>query len=156
MFPKKTIFQESLPSFQDGRRIVVVERDMGLQDRIVDIPSSFTALLLKNCEAPYPNHGHVILADPSPILCYRISSTESRCLVDISGKKIPFVGNGEMALYLKTKFFRSPPELQCGFIVAVDEGSIKTMANRSMLAAPQPTPGAILLGDSFNMRHHLT
>ena len=69
----------------------------------VEIPSSFAALLLKNCEAPYPNHGHVILADPSPILCYRISSTEIRCLVDIPGKKIPSVGNGEMALYLKTK-----------------------------------------------------
>ncbi|PWA75554.1 squalene epoxidase, FAD/NAD(P)-binding domain protein [Artemisia annua] len=49
-----------------------------------------------------------------------------------------------------------PPELQCGFIAAVDEGSIKTMANRSMSAALQPTPGAILLGDSFNMRHPLT
>ncbi|PWA92658.1 squalene epoxidase, FAD/NAD(P)-binding domain protein [Artemisia annua] len=129
----------------------------GLCKPEVDIPSSFAALLLKNCEAPYPNHGHVILADPSPILCYRISSTEIRCLVDIPGKKIPSVGNGEMAVYLKTKVSpQIPPELQCGFIAAVDEGSIKTMANRSMPAAPQPTPGAILLGDSFNMRHPLT
>ncbi|XP_024966404.1 squalene monooxygenase-like [Cynara cardunculus var. scolymus] len=129
----------------------------GLCKPEVEIPSSFVALLLKNCEAPYPNHGHVILADPSPILCYRISSTEIRCLVDIPGKKIPSVGNGEMALYLKTKVApQIPPELQGGFIAAVDEGKIKTMANRSMPAAPQPTPGAILLGDSFNMRHPLT
>nr|XP_011459656.1 PREDICTED: squalene monooxygenase-like [Fragaria vesca subsp. vesca] len=28
--------------------------------------------------------------------------------------------------------------------------------NRSMAACPLPTPGAILLGDSFNMRHPLT
>ncbi|KAL8209258.1 hypothetical protein R6Q57_008670 [Mikania cordata] len=109
------------------------------------------------CEAPYPNHGHVILADPSPILCYRISSTEIRCLVDFPGKKIPSVGNGDMALHLKTKVApQIPPELRCSFIAAVDEGNIKTMANRSMPAAPQPTPGAILLGDSFNMRHPLT
>nr|XP_043618963.1 squalene monooxygenase SE1-like [Erigeron canadensis] len=129
----------------------------GLCKPEVDIPSTFAALLLKNCEAPYPNHGHVILADPSPILCYRISSTEIRCLVDIPGKKIPSVGNGEMALYLKTKVApQIPTELRCGFIAAVDEGSIKTMANRSMPAAPQPTPGAILLGDAFNMRHPLT
>ncbi|KAJ0582991.1 putative squalene monooxygenase [Helianthus annuus] len=129
----------------------------GLCKPEVDIPSSFAALLLKNCEAPYPNHGHVILADPSPILCYRISSTEIRCLVDIPGKKIPSVGNGDMALYLKTKVApQIPPELRCSFVDAVDEGSIKTMANRSMPAAPQPTPGAILLGDSFNMRHPLT
>ncbi|KAI3786269.1 hypothetical protein L1987_39830 [Smallanthus sonchifolius] len=129
----------------------------GLCKPEVDIPSSFAALLLKNCEAPYPNHGHVILADPSPILCYRISSTEIRCLVDIPGKKIPSVGNGDMALHLKTKVTpQIPPELRCSFIAAVDEESIKTMANRSMPAAPQPTPGAILLGDSFNMRHPLT
>ncbi|KAJ0101443.1 hypothetical protein Patl1_04852 [Pistacia atlantica] len=30
------------------------------------------------------------------------------------------------------------------------------MTNRSMPAAPSPTPGALLLGDSFNMRHPLT
>ncbi|XP_057990410.1 squalene monooxygenase SE1-like, partial [Hevea brasiliensis] len=46
----------------------------------VDIPSCFVALILENCELPYPNHGHVVLADPSPILFYRISSSEIRCL----------------------------------------------------------------------------
>ena len=30
------------------------------------------------------------------------------------------------------------------------------MQNRSMAANPLPTPGALLLGDSFNMRHPLT
>lgn len=30
------------------------------------------------------------------------------------------------------------------------------MPNRSMPAAPQPTPGALLMGDAFNMRHPLT
>ena len=30
------------------------------------------------------------------------------------------------------------------------------MPNRSMPAAPLPTPGALLLGDAFNMRHPLT
>ncbi|XP_071701238.1 squalene monooxygenase SE1-like [Rutidosis leptorrhynchoides] len=129
----------------------------GLCKSEVDIPSTFAALLLNNCEAPYPNHGHVILADPSPILCYRISSTEIRCLVDIPGKKIPSVGNGDMALYLNTRVApQIPKELRCSFTAAVNEGSIKTMANRSMPAAPQPTPGAILLGDAFNMRHPLT
>lgn len=30
------------------------------------------------------------------------------------------------------------------------------MANRSMPAVPHPTPGALLMGDAFNMRHPLT
>ncbi|KAM7470555.1 hypothetical protein LguiA_008738 [Lonicera macranthoides] len=123
----------------------------------VDIPSCFVALLLKNCELPYPNHGHVILANPSPILLYRISSTEIRCLVDIPGKKVPSVCNGDMARHLKTSVApQIPSELSSAFTSAIDEGNIRTMANRSMPAAPYPTPGALLLGDSFNMRHPLT
>ena len=67
-----------------------------------EVPSCFVGLVLENCELPYANHGHVILADPSPILFYPISSTEVRCLVDIPGEKVPSVANGEMAKYLKS------------------------------------------------------
>lgn len=65
------------------------------------MPSYFVGLLLEDCELPYANHGHVVLADPSPILFYRISSTEIRCLVDVPGPKVPSISNGEMAKYLK-------------------------------------------------------
>lgn len=58
-------------------------------------------LILENCQLPYANHGHVILADPSPILLYPISSTEVRCLVDLPGQKLPSIRNGEMSKYLK-------------------------------------------------------
>ncbi|KAL3514530.1 hypothetical protein ACH5RR_027247 [Cinchona calisaya] len=124
----------------------------------VDIPSSFVALILKNCQLPYPNHGHVILADPSPMLMYPISSFETRCLVDIpGGQKVPSISNGEMAHYLKTIVVpQLPPEVHTAFISAIDEGNIKVATNRSMPATPCSTPGAILLGDAFNMRHPLT
>ena len=52
--------------------------------------------------------------------------------------------------------FQIPPQLYDGFIAAIDKGNIKTMPNRSMPAAPYPTPGALLMGDAFNMRHPLT
>lgn len=124
----------------------------------VDIPSSFVALVLKNCQLPYPNHGHVILANPTPILMYPISSFETRCLVDIpGGQKVPSVPNGEMAQYLKTVVLpQVPPEVHSAFISAIEEGDIKVATNRSMPATPCSTPGAILLGDAFNMRHPLT
>jgi hypothetical protein len=41
-------------------------------------PSFFVALLLKNVKLPYPNHGHVVLCQPSPVLFYPISSKEVR------------------------------------------------------------------------------
>lgn len=123
----------------------------------VDIPSCFVGLVLENCQLPFPNHGHVILADPSPILFYPISSTEIRCLVDVPGQKLPSLANGEMANYLKTVVApQVPPELHEAFILAIDKGNIRTMPNRSMPAAPQPTPGALLMGDAFDMRHPLT
>ncbi|CAJ1972772.1 unnamed protein product [Sphenostylis stenocarpa] len=123
----------------------------------VDVPSCFVGLILENCELPCANHGHVILGDPSPILFYRISSTEIRCLVDVPGQKVPSISNGEMEKYLKTTVApQIPPELHDAFIAAVDKGNIRTMPNRSMPADPHPTPGALLMGDAFNMRHPLT
>ncbi|THF98141.1 hypothetical protein TEA_004145 [Camellia sinensis var. sinensis] len=124
---------------------------------IVEVPSCFVGLVLENCELPYANHGHVILADPSPILFYPISSTEVRCLVDVPGQKVPSISNGEMEKYLKTMVApQIPPQLHDAFIAAIDKGNIRTMSNRSMPAAPHPTPGALLMGDAFNMRHPLT
>ncbi|XP_038983584.1 squalene monooxygenase SE1 [Phoenix dactylifera] len=123
----------------------------------VEVPSCFVGLVLENCQLPYANHGHVILADPSPILFYPISSTEIRCLVDVPGQKVPSIANGEMANYLKTVVApQIPAELHDAFISAIHKGSIRTMPNRSMPAAPLPTPGALLMGDAFNMRHPLT
>ncbi|KAK4751461.1 hypothetical protein SAY87_004943 [Trapa incisa] len=123
----------------------------------VDIPSCFVGLVLENCQLPYANHGHVILGDPSPILFYPISSTENRCLVDVPGQKVPSISNGEMTNYLKTVVApQVPPEIRDAFVAAVDKGNIRTMPNRSMPAAPYPTPGALLMGDAFNMRHPLT
>ncbi|CAM8985707.1 unnamed protein product [Rhodiola kirilowii] len=123
----------------------------------VEVPSYFVGMVLENCQLPFDNHGHVILADPSPILFYPISSTEVRCLVDVPGKKVPSIANGEMNQYLKTVVApQIPPQLHDAFIAAIDSGNIRTMPNRSMPADPHPTPGALLLGDAFNMRHPLT
>jgi squalene monooxygenase len=41
-------------------------------------PSFFVGLLLRDVALPFANHGHVVLAEPSPVLFYPISSTEVR------------------------------------------------------------------------------
>ncbi|CAL1395696.1 unnamed protein product [Linum trigynum] len=123
----------------------------------VDVPSCFVGLVLEKCDLPCANYGHVILGDPSPILFYPISSTEVRCLVDVPGQKVPSISSGEMATYLKTVVApQIPKQIYDSFVAAVDKGNIRTMPNRSMPAAPYPTPGALLMGDAFNMRHPLT
>eukprot|EP00274_Cyanoptyche_gloeocystis_P003344 CAMPEP_0196662552 /NCGR_PEP_ID=MMETSP1086-20130531/49209_1 /TAXON_ID=77921 /ORGANISM="Cyanoptyche gloeocystis , Strain SAG4.97" /LENGTH=603 /DNA_ID=CAMNT_0041997997 /DNA_START=41 /DNA_END=1853 /DNA_ORIENTATION=+ len=118
--------------------------------------SHFVALILNNCDLPYPNSGHVILADPAPILFYPISSTEVRCLIDTPGP-LPSVATGAMADYLTTKIApQLPPEIKPSFLEAVSCGRIRSMPNWEL--APQKVfqRGAMLLGDSFNCRHPLT
>ena len=46
----------------------------------VQHPSFFVGIILRGVTLPVPNHGHVVLAKPSPILFYPISSTEVRCV----------------------------------------------------------------------------
>ncbi|KAK9678444.1 hypothetical protein RND81_11G211800 [Saponaria officinalis] len=126
----------------------------------VEVPSHFVGLVLKNSQLSFPDHGHIVLADPSMILFYPISSVEVRSLIDVPvgpAQKLPSVANGEMAEFLKTVIApQVPAELYDPFVEAIDEGNIRSLPNRSMPATPRPTPGALLVGDAFNMRHPFT
>ncbi|CAK0785279.1 hypothetical protein CVIRNUC_008485 [Coccomyxa viridis] len=120
-------------------------------------PSYFVGLLLQGAKLPYSNYGHVVLAKPSPILFYPISSVEVRCLVDVPGEKLPSQVSGALAEYLSTHVANEvPKQLRESFLEAVKAGRIRSMQNKLMPAAPIHTPGALLLGDAFNMRHPLT
>lgn len=115
-------------------------------------PSFFVGLLLKGATLPHPNHGHVVLAKPSPILFYPIGTNEVRCLVDVPGPKLP----ADLPAYLRTHVAPEvPPELRAAFLAAT-EGTIRTMQNKQLTSKPLHQPGALLLGDAFNMRHPLT
>lgn len=49
------------------------------------VKSHFVGLLMHNCPQHESNHAELVLADPSPVLVYRISSEHTRILVDIRG-----------------------------------------------------------------------
>eukprot|EP00871_Galdieria_phlegrea_P005710 jgi/Galph1/626/GphlegSOOS_G5361.1 len=120
--------------------------------------SYFVGLILENCALPYANFGHVILSDPAPALFYPISSTETRCLVDIPSRFV----QGDAGEYTAETYMRDvvapqlPAELRESFLHTLAKGKFKMMPNRVMPARPASLPGVILLGDSFNMRHPLT
>lgn len=118
----------------------------------VDVYSKFHGLVLEMNDIPYPQHGHVVLANPTPVLFYPISSTEVRCLVDISSTY-----EGDASDYMiNTIAPQVPAKFREPFLTAVRAENTKMMPNRVMSAAVDIVPGAILLGDSFNMRHPLT
>jgi squalene monooxygenase len=129
-------------------------------------PSFFVGVVLQGVALPHPNHGHVVLARPSPILFYPISSTEVRCLVDVPASKLP----RDLPGYLREVVAPGVPvELRAAFLAAVEraekdggEGGggqgkgLRSMQNKQLTTSPVHPPGALLLGDAFNMRHPLT
>ncbi|KXZ44567.1 hypothetical protein GPECTOR_65g185 [Gonium pectorale] len=117
-------------------------------------PSFFVGLLLHDCQLPVANHGHVVLAKPSPILFYPISSKEVRCLVDVPGERLP----SDLPSYLRATVAPQLPDvLRPAFLKALEKPeAIRSMQNKLLPAAPLHQPGALLLGDAFNMRHPLT
>jgi squalene monooxygenase len=120
-------------------------------------PSFFVGLLLKDAKLPHSNYGHVVLANPSPVLFYPVSSTEIRCLVDYPGRSLPSSTSGELQAYLlDTVAPQVPSQLRAAFEAAVTHGRVRAMQNKQLTVSPLHPPGALMLGDAFNMRHPLT
>lgn len=122
--------------------------------------STFVGVLVTHAAdaAPVPHRhcGHVLLAHPSPILIYQISSTETRVLVDVAGA-MPSAADGGLAAHLREKSAPQLPALfRPAFLEAVARGDVKSMPNRTMPASNVHRQGALLLGDALNMRHPLT
>jgi squalene monooxygenase len=118
--------------------------------------SSFLGLILRNAPYPLPNGaGHVILADPTPILLYPISSTEGRMLVDFPPGTLPTNKEDVKKHLLTHTRMQLPASMRDAFAAAVEEGWT-TMPNRQMGARPVARPGTLLLGDALNVRHPLT
>ena len=122
----------------------------------VESKSSFAGLVLKDVTLPFPNHGHVILAKPSPILLYQIGTHDTRILVDIPGK-MPSAVNGDLRAYMVDVVKPQLPEqVQAAFVDAVDRERIRSMPNSWLPPSTNNQEGFILVGDAMNMRHPLT
>eukprot|EP01138_Halocafeteria_seosinensis_P014442 gb/GECG01014743.1/.p1 GENE.gb/GECG01014743.1/~~gb/GECG01014743.1/.p1 ORF type:complete len:600 (+),score=48.76 gb/GECG01014743.1/:1-1800(+) len=120
--------------------------------------SYFLGLVLKHEKdqppLPYPGRGHVVLADPVPILLYQISATETRILVDIPRD---VKENQDMETYLRNHVCpQLPIQAQECFLNACKEQEPVIMPNKFLPARPPLMKRATLLGDSWNMRHPLT
>lgn len=148
------------------------------------VRSNFVGLILEDADLPAPHHGHVILRkatspdssdeeesdDPAvgPVLVYQLATHETRMLVDIPGARVPSSSNGDLAAYLTKHVVPVlPPSIVPSFLAALDKSTdptaskefrLRSMPNSFLPAYPQgrKLQGAILAGDSLNMRHPLT
>jgi squalene monooxygenase len=142
--------------------------------------SHFVGLVLEDPDLPSPHHGHVILgkADPSnptppanldtpslgPVLVYQLATHETRMLVDVRGHKLPPAS--KLSTFLRTHVTPVlPPSIVPSFETALQKSEsgdknyrLRSMPNSYLASYPQGREhkGAILAGDSMNMRHPLT
>ena len=74
--------------------------------------------------------------------------------MDVPGERLP----ADLPGYLRANVAPEvPDELRPAFLAALEGGaSIRSMQNKQLTAHPLHQPGALLLGDAFNMRHPLT
>ncbi len=120
------------------------------------ISGYFLGLLLEDCPLPYPNHGHVFLGNDSPFLSYPVSSRHTRILIDFPGRMPKLKGDAFREYLLDHVGRQLPEKMLPSFAAAVEKQNYQAMPNTIMHAKPATVPGAVLLGDSLNMRHPLT
>ncbi|KAF6155054.1 hypothetical protein GIB67_035801 [Kingdonia uniflora] len=157
---------------KDGHRVHVIERDLTEPDRIVGEllqPGGYLKLIvlgLEDCVDEIDAQrfiGYALFKDgKNAKLSYPLEKFD----YDVSGRSFHngcFIEQYRLLLTEKwlttlrtTVASQVPPQLYDSFIVTIYKGSIKIMQNRSMPADPHPTPGALLIGDAFNMSHPLT
>ncbi|KAF0425106.1 SE-domain-containing protein [Gigaspora margarita] len=132
-------------------------KDFILRD--VQIKSNFVGIIMKDTVLPFPNHGHVILAN-SPVCMYQIGTHETRALIDIPGK-LPSNGSGELKKYIENNvlpFIPKPIQLNFrpSFYEALQTERLRSMPNSFLPPSTNVNGGLIILGDAMNMRHALT
>ncbi|XP_016338799.1 squalene monooxygenase-like [Sinocyclocheilus anshuiensis] len=116
------------------------------------VSSHFVGCIMKDSPQFKPNHAELVLANPSPVLIYQISSNETRLLVDIRGE-MP----RDLMRYMMEKIYPQLPEhLKEPFMLALQNDRLRTMPASFLPPAPVNKQGVLLLGDAYNMRHPLT
>lgn len=89
----------------------------------VSVSSHFVGFLMKNAPQFKANHAELILVNPSPVLIYQISSTETRVLVDVRGE-MP----RNLREYMTEKVYpQIPDHLKGSFLEAIQNSRLRSM-----------------------------
>jgi squalene monooxygenase len=116
----------------------------------------FLGMILDDYTLPNNQHGHVFLTEKNPFLCYPISNSQARILIDFTDKIAPRKG-AELILFLNQKIRPYlTPEMLTAFDITVAEGRFKVMPNHYMPSKERLLDGVLVIGDALNMRHPLT
>jgi len=122
------------------------------------VNSSFVGFVVPNMKLPHGARGHVFLTDSAPTLCYPISSSEVRFLVDIPNP-IPSNQDGSLAKYLLENVaakLPSPVREAVANEIQSETCNIRSMPCSRLHGKAPTKKGTVLLGDAWNVRHPIT
>jgi squalene monooxygenase len=122
----------------------------------IEVNGYFVGIMLKNCPLPKPGYGHLVMGDHPPFVMYPVNSNEIRILIDFPGSIPPRIDESFKAFLIKEFLPHIPDSMKNAFENAVKLGGFKMMPNHRLPASPTFKQGAVLIGDSLNMRHPLT
>ncbi len=120
------------------------------------VESYFMGLVLEDLKLESPSLGNMIVTGDAPILVYPIHSNGYRILVDYPGEKPPRMGTKSIEKFRDDVSQILPEEMIASFHEAIKNQQVQVMPNHQMKAQAFRKKGAVLLGDSLNMRHPLT
>ena len=135
----------------DGRASVV-RRSLDLSTR-PQTYSRMLGVLLNDVTLPFEGFGHVICADRSPILVYRLGEHSVRLIVDVpSGYSTRDMVDALAGSYADCL----PDTLGPAFLEALHRGRFLAATNALRLRQTYGTPGRVLIGDAAGHYHPLT
>lgn len=117
------------------------------------VSSQFCGFILKDLALPYNEHGHVFLCDPSPVLMYRVSKSDTRVLVDLSEKKS---GKALVDYLVNVVGPQLPLAVSEKFEIGARTQRLRQMPNSLLASTRGALKGVVHVGDARNMRHPLT
>ncbi|KAM6171243.1 squalene monooxygenase [Erethizon dorsatum] len=116
------------------------------------VSSHFVGFLMKNAPQFEPNYAELLLLNPSPVLIYKISPSETRVLVDIRGER-----PRNLREYMAEQIYPQVPDhLKEPFLEASQNSPLRSMPASFLPSSPVNKRGVLLLGDAYNVRHPLT
>ena len=135
----------------DGRSSVV-RRSLGLSTR-PQTCSRMLGVTLNDVKLPFEGYGHVICADPSPILIYRLGDHSVRLLVDLPAGHSTREVMGALA---RSYADILPDALGSAFLEALRERRFLAATNALRPRHTYGTSGRVLIGDAAGHYHPLT
>ncbi len=123
-------------------------------DSEMTLLSYSVALLAKGAELPHPNHGHVVIGAPGPVLAYPIGHAVRFC-IDVPSDTER--GREAIAKRLREEYAPVlPPKLETAMMDGLENGHLELCATQQLRTSQCVLPGVALIGDAGGCSHPIT